>query len=276
MPRRVSQSLVRRLGHTAIPPVGVHEIAGLAPLMFLIVVIGVYPRPVLEQMRPALALLDRTTQAAHRHRNQNERRWGEGGAEGLAEALPGLRKFAVPDVPRRRGRDQREAAMSSAFSLFVVQKTALVLLPELILLASAIVMMTGSVFIERPRRFWCGLRRRCVACHFLALLSVGRDAHRSFMPRWRSTTICSFYARLVLLFSAGILLGLAHQEPSDEWAGEFFGCLLIISTAPCWWRRRTRWCSVVGLELVSIPTYVILYLSQHDRTTQEAATKFSS
>ena len=52
------------LGHTAVPPVGVHEIAGLAPLMFLIVVIGVYPRPVLEQMRPTLALIDRTTQAA--------------------------------------------------------------------------------------------------------------------------------------------------------------------------------------------------------------------
>ena len=38
--------------HTVIPPVGVHEIAGLGPLLFLIVVIGVYPRPVLDQMQP--------------------------------------------------------------------------------------------------------------------------------------------------------------------------------------------------------------------------------
>ena len=30
----------------------------------------------------------------------------------------------------------------------------------------------------------------------------------------------------------------------------------------------------VGLELVSIPTYLILYLSRRDRTTQEAATKY--
>ena len=55
------QSLLRASSHTAIPPVGVHEIAGLAPLMFLIVAIGVYPRPVLEQMRPTLASIDQTT-----------------------------------------------------------------------------------------------------------------------------------------------------------------------------------------------------------------------
>ena len=42
--------------HTVVPPVGVHEIAGLAPVMFLIVAIGVYPRPVLEQMGPTLAI----------------------------------------------------------------------------------------------------------------------------------------------------------------------------------------------------------------------------
>ncbi len=38
----------------ACPPLGWHEIAGLAPLMFLIVAIGVYPRPILEQIQPAV------------------------------------------------------------------------------------------------------------------------------------------------------------------------------------------------------------------------------
>jgi NADH-quinone oxidoreductase subunit M len=53
-----------RLLHTMIAPVGAHEIAGLAPLMFLIVAIGIYPRPVLEQMRPTLAKINQNTQAA--------------------------------------------------------------------------------------------------------------------------------------------------------------------------------------------------------------------
>jgi NADH-quinone oxidoreductase subunit N len=164
--------------------------------------------------------------------------------------------------------------MSSAFSLFVVQKTALVLLPELILLASAIVMMTASVFIERPRRFWCGLAAGALFLAFLALLSVGRT-HTDLYAAVALNDDLSFYARLVLLFSAGILLGLAHQEPSDEWAGEFFGCLLIMSAGSMLVAAANEMVFLfVGLELVSIPTYVILYLSRRDRTTQEAATKY--
>jgi NADH-quinone oxidoreductase subunit M len=44
-------------GSAAIRPVGWHEIAGLAPLMVLIVVIGVYPRPFLERIRPSVAAI---------------------------------------------------------------------------------------------------------------------------------------------------------------------------------------------------------------------------
>ena len=63
MARDGEPSPAQRSAHAAIPPLGWHEIAGLTPLMFLIVVIGVYPRPFLEQMRPAVARIDRTTQA---------------------------------------------------------------------------------------------------------------------------------------------------------------------------------------------------------------------
>ena len=53
----------RALTHGAVPLVGMHEIAGLAPIMILIVAIGVYPRPILEQMKPTLAQINQTTQA---------------------------------------------------------------------------------------------------------------------------------------------------------------------------------------------------------------------
>jgi NADH-quinone oxidoreductase subunit M len=45
--------------HTALAvrPVGWHEVMGLAPLMVLIVVIGVYPRPFFERFRPAVAAI---------------------------------------------------------------------------------------------------------------------------------------------------------------------------------------------------------------------------
>ena len=42
---------------TPIRPVGWHEIAGLTPLMVLIVVIGVYPKPFLDRIRPSAAVI---------------------------------------------------------------------------------------------------------------------------------------------------------------------------------------------------------------------------
>ena len=50
-------------GHNVCSPVGWHEIAGLTPLMVLIVAIGVFPRPFLEQIRPAVARLDDNLQS---------------------------------------------------------------------------------------------------------------------------------------------------------------------------------------------------------------------
>ena len=49
--------------HEAIRPVGWHEIAGLSPLMFLIVAIGVYPRPIFEQIQPAVQLITQNVQS---------------------------------------------------------------------------------------------------------------------------------------------------------------------------------------------------------------------
>ena len=45
--------------HAALPvrPVGWHEVMGLAPLMVLIVVIGVYPRPFFERFLPTVAAI---------------------------------------------------------------------------------------------------------------------------------------------------------------------------------------------------------------------------
>ncbi len=43
--------------HAPIRPVGWHEIAGLTPLMVLIVVIGVWPRPFLSRIRPSVAAI---------------------------------------------------------------------------------------------------------------------------------------------------------------------------------------------------------------------------
>jgi NADH-quinone oxidoreductase subunit M len=97
--------------HAAVTPVGWHEIAGLTPIMVLIVAIGVYPRPLFEQMQPALALIDRRRQteqaevsnraaaAEARSRAGNERRRGGGTGGG-----GGARGGTIPkSTPKKSG-----------------------------------------------------------------------------------------------------------------------------------------------------------------------------
>jgi len=164
--------------------------------------------------------------------------------------------------------------MNPAHSLSVVQQTTLVLLPELILLASAIVMVTASAFVARPRRFWCAMSAGAVLVALFALLFLGRMRTDLYAAVALNDDL-SFYARLVLLVSAGIVLGLAHREPSDARAGEFFGSLLMMFAGAMLVATANEMVFLfVGLELVSMPTYVILYLSRRDSTTQEAATKY--
>ena len=164
--------------------------------------------------------------------------------------------------------------MSSAYSLSVVQKTALVLVPELILLATAILMMTASAFVARPRRFWSSMSVLAVLAAVVALFSLGRT-HTDLYAAVALNDDLSFYARAVLLFSALILMGLAHREPSDERAGEFFGALLIMCAGSMVVAAANDIVFLfVGLELVSMPTYVILYLSRRSSITQEAAMKY--
>jgi NADH-quinone oxidoreductase subunit M len=50
-------------GHSPVPPIGWHEIAGLTPILVMIVLIGVFPRPFFDQIRPAVGQLDQIIQS---------------------------------------------------------------------------------------------------------------------------------------------------------------------------------------------------------------------
>ena len=93
--------------------------------------------------------------------------------------------------------------------------------------------------------------------------------------RSRSTTPSRGYARLVLLLTGLILLALAHDQVDDARAAEFFGALLMINAGAMLVAAANELVFLfVGLELVSIPTYLLLYLPRRTASTQEAATKY--
>ncbi len=161
---------------------------------------------------------------------------------------------------------------TSALSDF--QQTALILIPEFILLFVAMAIMTASAFISRPRRFWCSLSAGAVVAALVALFFL-RESQTGVYSAVALNDDFSVLARLVLLLGTLALLAIAHREPPDDRAGEFFGALLMVNAGAMLVATANELVFLfVGLELVSIPTYLLLYLSRRNRATREAATKY--
>jgi NADH-quinone oxidoreductase subunit N len=81
--------------------------------------------------------------------------------------------------------------------------------------------------------------------------------------------------RWVALIGGAILLLASWDEVPERQAGEYAACLLIIVTGLCLTSSANELVTLfLALELISIPTYVILYLPKYDRPSQEAATKY--
>ena len=162
----------------------------------------------------------------------------------------------------------------SSSALVDFEQTALILIPEFLLLFTAMGMMTASAFIKRPRHFWSYLSGTALGAALVALY-VLRDHQTGIYSAVALNDDLSFYARLVLLLTGFVVLALAHHEPSDDRAGEFFGALLILNAGAMLVAAANELVFLfVGLELVSMPTYLLLYLSRRTQATQEAATKY--
>ncbi|MGC8641848.1 MAG: NADH-quinone oxidoreductase subunit N [Isosphaeraceae bacterium] len=156
----------------------------------------------------------------------------------------------------------------------LVLSTLRILSPEILLLATAMVMMTLSPFPRWPRRTWFLIACGALAASFLVLLMT-TGVQTNLFAAVALNDALGFYGRVVLIASGLVLLALAHQEPGDERAGEFFGALLIIDAGAMLVTTANELVFLfVGLELVSMPTYLLLYLSRRTLTTQEAATKY--
>ena len=179
-------------------------------------------------------------------------------------------EFAPPEGPPLMG-----PRCPSAFD--VARQTLLILLPELLILLAAIAMMTaGAVrplaaprLVRRSRP--SALRRGAAgACSRVRQPGdrplLGGRAQRRLLVLRRGSSCCS---------PGLILLALAHDQVDDARAAEFFGSLLMINAGAMLVAAANELVFLfVGLELVSIPTYLLLYLSRRNASTQEAATKY--
>lgn len=159
-------------------------------------------------------------------------------------------------------------------ALLGAKQTLLALLPELLLVTAATVMMTMGAFVKARRAVWawCALQAIIGAIVLLFFLrNVVPDPYSSVFLN----DAMSGYGRLGFLLGGLILLGLVQNQVDDAKAPEFYGALLMLHAGAMLVAGSNDLVLLfVGLELVSIPTYLLLYLPQRNATTQEAATKY--
>ena len=154
------------------------------------------------------------------------------------------------------------------------RQSLLILLPEMLILLSAIVMMTLGAFVKLPRRNWAVLSAATLGLAMFLLVALRVQLTDPYASSALNDAF-SGYGRLVFLLGGLLVLAMAHDQVDDARAPEFFGMLLMINAGAMLVAASNELIFLfVGLELVSIPTYLLLYLSRRDSSTQEAATKY--
>lgn len=159
-------------------------------------------------------------------------------------------------------------------ALLVARQTLLVLLPELLLILMATVMMTAGAFTQARRSTWAAASTLALIAAIGLLVAV-----RDVVPDAYSSVVLndamSGYCRLAFLLTGLIIVGLSYNQVDDARAAEFFGALLFLHAGAMLVAAANELAFLfVALELVSIPTYLLLYLPRRNATTQEAATKY--
>jgi NADH-quinone oxidoreductase subunit N len=152
--------------------------------------------------------------------------------------------------------------------------TLLILLPEILILLLATAMMTAGAFVKLPRRTWCLASAVTLVVALVALVLLRHTVTDPYGSVALNDAM-SFYGRMFFLLTGLLMLAMAHDQVDDDRAPEFFGSLLFINAGAMLVTAANEMVFLfVGLELVSIPTYLLLYLSRRNTTTQEAATKY--
>ena len=160
--------------------------------------------------------------------------------------------------------------------MFVELHTIELLVPELIL----VVMAAWIFLVGHSRTWWASFALATYAVATFALLRHGwslwdvlsAGAGGSSGPL--SVDLLAYGFRLVALV-AGAILTLISLQGEDDLSGEYLGSLMLATAGVMLASFANELIYLfLALELVSIPTYVLLFLGRRDRASAEATTKY--
>jgi len=153
-------------------------------------------------------------------------------------------------------------------------ETVQLLLPELILILLATAIYIGGAFTP-AREGWGWM---ATAGIFIAACALYQQQLALDGTRLSGPIIVDLFTQAIrwgVLGTGLIMVLLSAKYASDHLAPEFMGSLLLVLSGLMLAAASADLVLIfAGLELVSIPTYVILYVGRSDAGSQEAATKY--
>ena len=159
-------------------------------------------------------------------------------------------------------------------ALETFRQSVVLLLPELLILAASMAMMTAGAFVRAPRRTWAATAAATLGVGLVVLFLVRNQGYDPYGSVAVNDAL-AWYGRLAFLVTGLLILGLAHDQVDDARAPEFFGALLMAFAGSMLVASANELIFLfLGLELVSLPTYLLLYLPRRNASTLEAATKY--
>jgi NADH-quinone oxidoreductase subunit N len=161
-------------------------------------------------------------------------------------------------------------------AVLVEWKTISLLWPEVLLVAAATSIFVAGAF-TRSRAWWA------MAAILSYLVAAGILAGQG--APWLSEASVPTGPVVIDPMSQGlrwlaILMGLvftlvASRLAEPELASEYFGCLMLVAVGVMFTAAANDLVLLfLGLELISIPTYVLLFLGRRDRASGEATMKY--
>jgi NADH-quinone oxidoreductase subunit N len=162
-----------------------------------------------------------------------------------------------------------------------IRSTASLVVPEIILLATACVLFfTGPFFVSDADETSPGVRHRWALLSLAGLFvawMVWHDGSPAETSRGSLFHIDGlvWYTRGLSLTAGFLLVLVMWNQVDDRYAAEVHACLLTLLAGTSLVAAANDLVSIfLSLEMVSIPTYVILYLPRRDRMGSEAALKY--
>lgn len=150
------------------------------------------------------------------------------------------------------------------------------ILPEIVLVAFSCIVFLGGTFFG-GRHVWSAvtLLGLAVAAAFIPLAAGGGDFQVNVYVSPLLSDSLAWYMRFVALGAGVVFVLFSWNEIGDRQASDYYGCLLIILPGFSLIGAVNDLVTLfLALEMISIPTYIMLYLPRIDTSAQEAALKY--